>query len=77
MRRRTITPIDTIRNAVSVPMLVISARKLIGSSPASSETTTATTIVAGTGVSVRGFRRWKNAGTMPSRPIAKRMRVWP
>ena len=52
-----ITPTDTTMNATSVPMLVISARKLIGSTPASSETTTATMIVAGTGVSVRGFTR--------------------
>ena len=71
------TPIETIRNAVSVPMLVISARKLIGSSPASSETMTATMIVAGTGVSVRGFSLWNSGGTMPSRPIANRIRVWP
>jgi len=58
-------------------MLVISARKLIGSTPASSETTMATMIVAGTGVKVRGFTRWKIDGIMPSRPIAKRIRVWP
>jgi hypothetical protein len=58
-------------------MLVISARKSIGSSPASSATSVATISVAGTGVSVRGFSRWKNAGIIPSRLIAKRMRVWP
>ena len=77
VRRSTITPIDTIRNATSVPMLVISARKSIGSTPASSEITTAQTIVAGTGVSVRGFSLWKNRGIMPSRLIANRIRVWP
>jgi MFS family permease len=37
----------------------------------------ATAIVAGTGVSVFGFKRWKNAGIIPSRPIANRIRVWP
>ena len=58
-------------------MLVISARKLIGIRPASSEITTATMIVFGTGVSVRGFTLWKISGSMPSRAIANRMRVWP
>ena len=58
-------------------MLVISARKLIGISPASSAMTTATMIVFGTGVSVRGFTLWKISGSMPSRAIANRMRVWP
>ena len=71
------TPIETIRNADSVPMLVISARKLIGRRPARIEITTATMIVAGTGVSVRGFSLWNSGGTIPSRPIANRMRVWP
>ena len=72
-----ITPIETTRNATSVPMLVISARKLIGISPASSEMTTATMMVDGTGVIVRGFTLWNSGGTIPSRPIAKRMRVCP
>ena len=39
--------------------------------------TTATMIVCGTGVSVRGFTLWNSGGTIPSRPIANRMRVWP
>src|SRR5215212_1937583 len=48
VRRSTITPTETTRNATSVPMLVISARKLIGSTPASSETTApAASTVAG------------------------------
>ena len=63
--------------ATSVPMLVISARKLIGSRPASSETMIATMIVAGTGVSVRGFTRWNSGGIIPSRPMANRIRVCP
>ena len=58
-------------------MLVISARKLIGSSPASRATTTATTMVLFTGVWVRGFTVWKNSGSIPSRPMANRMRVCP
>ena len=53
--RSTITPIETTRNATSVPMLVISARKSIGNTAASNEMTQATMIVVGTGVSVRGF----------------------
>ena len=75
--RSTITPIDTTRNATNVPMLVISARKLMGIMPASSAMTTATMIVFGTGVSVRGFTLWNSSGSMPSRDIANRMRVWP
>ena len=58
-------------------MLVISARKLIGITPASSEIRTATKIVDRTGASVRGFSLWKNCGIIPSRPIANRIRVWP
>ena len=38
---------------------------------------TATMMVAGTGVSVRGFRRLNSEGIMPSRPIANRIRVCP
>ncbi len=63
--------------ATRVPMLVISARKLIGIRPASRQMTTATMIVFGTGVRVRGFTLWKSSGIMPSRDIANRMRVWP
>ena len=64
-------------NATRVPMLVISARKLIGIRPASRQMTTATMIVFWTGVSVRGFTLWNISGIMPSRDIANRMRVWP
>ena len=77
MRRRIITPAETMVNATSVPMLVISARNSIGSSPASREMTTAAISVAGTGVSVRGLIRWNSGGIIPSRPIANRIRVWP
>ena len=70
-------PTETTGTPTNVPMLVISARKSIGSTPAKSETTAATMIVVGTGVSVRGFSLWNSDGTMPSRPIANRMRVWP
>jgi hypothetical protein len=76
-RRRTITPIETTMNATSVPMLVISARKLIGITPASSEITVAEMSVAATGVSVRLFTLWKIDGIIPSRPIANRIRDWP
>src|SRR6478609_7669831 len=76
-RRRIMTPMDTVTNATRVPTLVISARKLIGMKPASSEITTATMMVLGIGVRVRGFTLWNTSGIMPSRDIANRMRVWP
>ena len=76
-RRSTMTPMDTVMNATRVPTLVISARKLIGMKPASSEITTATMMVLGIGVRVRGFTLWNTSGIMPSRDIANRMRVWP
>ena len=72
-----ITAIETIAKATSVPTLVISARKLIGMSPASNAMTAATMIVFGTGVLVRGFTLWNNSGSIPSRAIVKRMRVCP
>ncbi len=68
---------DTVTKATRVPTLVISARKLIGMKPASSEITTATMMVLGIGVRVRGFTLWKISGIIPSRDIANRMRVWP
>ena len=45
--------------------------------PAIRATTTATTTVLFTGVNVVAFTRVKNFGSMPSRPIANRMRVCP
>ena len=64
-------------NATRVPMLVISARKLIGIRPAIRPMTTATMTVLWIGVSVRGFTLWKISGIMPSRDIANRIRVCP
>ena len=75
--RSTITPIETAMNATRVPMLVISARKLIGMRPAIKPMTMATMTVLWIGVSVRGFTRWNISGIMPSRDIANRIRVCP
>ncbi|SKT92222.1 Uncharacterised protein [Mycobacteroides abscessus subsp. abscessus] len=71
------TPIDTTMKAVSVPIDTMFARLSRGTKAAMKPTTTATMIVLFTGVSVRGLTCAKTDGSRPSRPIAKRMRVWP
>ena len=67
-RRSTITAIETIPKATSVPTLVISARKSIGMSPASKAMAAATMIVFGTGVLVRGFTLWNNSAASRREP---------
>lgn len=60
-----------------MPIEVISARKLMGSTPARIATTIDTMMVFATGVMVRGLTFWNTLGAMPSRDMANRMRVCP
>ena len=76
-RRSTMTPMLTIANAKSVPMLVASASCPSGTKPARMLITTVTMMVLLTGVWVRGLTFSNTLGSRPSRAIANRMRVWP
>ena len=76
MRRRTITPMFTIRNANSVPMLTSLAISLSGSSAAMIAVRMPNISVVNAGV-WRGLRREKIRGSSPSRLMAKKIRVWP
>ena len=64
-------------NAVKVPMLTMSHRKVASTKPATSPTTRLTIRVFCTGDAVRGFTFWNVLEIRPSLEIAYRMRVWP
>src|SRR5829696_5484635 len=68
---------DTTVNATRVPMLVRFMSTSSGTNPASSPTKAQTMMVLRTGARVRGSTRWKISGSIPSRPMANRMRDCP
>jgi hypothetical protein len=76
VRRRTITPALTIKNANSVPMFTSSASSLSGITAASAATTTPMMSVMTTGTR-REFSRARPRGSSPSRAIANAIRVCP
>jgi hypothetical protein len=77
VRRRTITPMLTRRNANSVPMFTSLTISDSGTSAARMAMRMPMPIVSGTGVPVRGFTLAMPRGIRPSRAIAKKMRVCP
>jgi hypothetical protein len=68
---------DTTVKATKVPMLVRSMSTPRGTNPASAPTKRPTIMVFRTGTRVVGLIRWKTSGSIPSRPMANRMRVCP
>ena len=76
-RHRAMTPKFTIAKAANVPIEVASANWPKGTNAARIEMMTVTMIVLFTGVWVLGFTLVNTFGSIPSRPMANRMRVWP
>ncbi len=72
-----ITVAETTMNAARVPMLTRSQSFVIGSSAARIAMNVQVTNVFLIGDSVRWSTSLKTLGSMPSRPMANRIRVWP
>ena len=77
VRRSTMTPTLTSRNANSVPMLTSLTISLSGTSAARIAMSTPRPMVTFTGAPVRGLTSAKRRGIRPSRDIAKKIRVCP
>ena len=76
VRRRTMTPMLTIRKANSVPMLTSLAISVSGTKAAMTATSRPNVAVMSAGV-WRGLSLPTHLGTRPSRLMANMIRVWP